>query len=676
MGLPLFRALAGLLLLSLPLTAGPGLAGPPKVKDDKPRFTNRLAKETSPYLLMHAHNPVDWYPWGPEAFAKARKEGKLIFLSIGYSSCYWCHVMERESFANEEVAKLINQHFVCIKVDREERPDVDQIYMTALTLQQQGRGGWPLSMFLTDDGKPIVGGTYWPREDKEIMGETQRGFKTILKLMQKFWTDDPKGIRKQADALAQATMKELENPTIGVALVDLDRTLSEGAVEPLTEGFDPVHGGFGSPARKFKGPKFPTPPRLEYLLQIGQRKKSDELLKMVTRTLDQMALGGIYDHLGGGFHRYSTERTWTVPHFEKMLYDNAQLAEVYARAYRLTKKPLYRRVLDETLAYVTREMMSKEGGFYSSQDAETHHEEGRFYVWTDKELDEALPDRNDAKLIRKVYSADGAPNFEEKYHILRLAKPLSEIAKDLKQTPEQLEARLAPLRQRLFEVRARRDHPFLNKIMLTAWSGQMIAGFTEAGRALGEKKYLDTAVRAAEFVLKNQRTADGRVLRTYGGQPGKPAKAQGNGYLEDYAFLVHGLLALHDATREKRWLDEARALTDTMLKYHGDKKAGGYYFTAHDHEKLFARNKDQFDGAQPSGNSVAIRNLVRLWAATGEERYRVEAEKGFKSFAGSLKAFPGSLTAILQALDIYLDTKEARAKAQPKKRAAELQNSL
>ncbi|HYT91178.1 MAG TPA: thioredoxin domain-containing protein, partial [Gemmataceae bacterium] len=528
------RRTFAVLLLALPLALTPTVAGPPKGKDDKPRFTNRLAKETSPYLLMHAHNPVDWYPWGPEAFAKAKKEGKLIFLSIGYSSCYWCHVMERESFANEEVAKLMNQWFVAIKVDREERPDIDQIYMTALTEVQQGRGGWPLSMFLTAEGKPIVGGTYWPREDKEIDGETQRGFKTILKLMNKFWTDDPKGISKQAESLAAATVKALESNAPGLALIDLDRTLAEGGIEPLTEGFDPVHGGFGVPTRGFRGPKFPTPARLEYLLQVGQRKKSDELIKMVTLTLDKMALGGIYDHLGGGFHRYSTERTWTVPHFEKMLYDNAQLAELYARAYRLTKSPLYRRVLDETLGYVMREMMTKDGGFYSSQDAETHHEEGRFYVWTGKELDEALPDKADNRFFRKVYGADDKPNFEEKYHILTLPKPLSEVAKDLKLTGEQLEARLASLRQKVFEVRGKRDRPFRNEVMLTAWSGQMIAGYAEAGRALGEKKYLDTASRAAEFVLKHQRTADGRLLRAYGGQPGKAPKAQGNGYLEDY----------------------------------------------------------------------------------------------------------------------------------------------
>jgi uncharacterized protein len=665
------RLAAGLVALTLSFglspTADPALATGPKPKGGKPRFTNRLAKETSPYLLMHAHNPVDWYPWGPEAFAKAKKENKLVFLSIGYSSCFWCHVMERESFANEGVARLLNKWFVCIKVDREERPDIDQIYMTALVSVRSGGGGWPLSMFLTPDGKPVFGGTYWPREDREEDGEKVAGFKTILTTAHDIWTKDPKGVLKQGAALAKLTVRNLEARAPGLALVALDRKLSEGGVEELKERFDPVHGGFGSPERRFRGPKFPTPPWLEYLLQVGTRTRSDEALKMVTLTLDKMARGGLYDQLGGGFHRYTVERTWTVPHFEKMLYDNAQLAELYARAYRLTGKRLYRRIVEETLAYVLREMTSPEGGFYSSQDAETHHEEGRFYVWTDKELDAALPDKDANKLFRKVYGAGGEPNFEKKYHILTLPKPLAEAAKDLKMAEPELRKLLGRLRQQVFEVRSKRDRPFRNEVMLTAWSGQMIGGFAEAGRALKEKKYLDAAARAAEFVLRHQKTRDGRLLRTYGAQPGKAAKAQGNGYLEDYAFLVHGLLNLHDATGAKKWLAEARALTDVMVKQFGDAKAGGYYFTAHDHEKLFARTKDQYDSAQPSGNSVALRNLARLWAATGEERYRAEAEKGFKAFAGSLKAYPQTLTAMLQALDLYLDAREARAKGQPKK---------
>jgi uncharacterized protein YyaL (SSP411 family) len=666
-----FTGLAAL-ALGLSLSADPALPGGPKPAPGKPKFTNRLAKEMSPYLLLHAHNPVDWYPWGPEAFEKAKKENKLIFLSIGYSSCYWCHVMARESFENEEVAKLLNKWYVCIKVDREERPDIDQIYMTALNVVQKGRGGWPLSMFLTPDGKPIIGGTYWPREDRDVEGQKMRGFKSVVTYVHDIWKKKPKEVLAQADEVAGETVKALDSRTPGAAIVALNRTLAEGAVDELKERFDAKYGGFGAPARDFRGPKFPTPPLLEYLLRVGGRKKSDELLKMVTQTLDQMARGGIYDQLGGGFHRYSTERTWTVPHFEKMLYDNAQLAEVYARAYQLKRHPLYRRILDETLAYVLREMTSPEGGFYSSQDAETHHEEGRFYVWTDKEIDDALPGEAENRGFRKVYGAEkGKPNFEGKYHILTERVPLRGLADFLKMPEAQLAEWLAPLRKKMFEVRSRREKPLRNDVMLTAWSGQMIGGFAAAGKVLKEKKYIDAAARAADFVLARQRTKDGRLLRGYGAQPGQAPKAAGAAYLEDYAFLVHGLLNLHDATGDKKWLDEARALTDVMVKHYADAKRGGFWFTADDGEKLFARTKDQYDGAQPSGNSVAALNLVRLWSATGEERYRKEAERTFKAFAGSLKAYPQSLTTMLQALDLYLDVKAAREKKGADKRGKE-----
>jgi hypothetical protein len=360
-------------------------------KDKKSHPANRLAKESSPYLLQHAHNPVDWHPWGAEAFAKAKKEGKLVFLSIGYSSCHWCHVMEKESFANEEVAKLMNQWFVCIKVDREERPDVDHIYMTALNVTGQ-RGGWPLSMFLTADGKPIVGGTYWPPDDKEIMGEKINGFKSILKAVHDAYEgkETRKGVLDHAEEVAKATSEALVGTVRGLALVELDRELVSAAIDGLKEEHDKVHGGFGSAARRWRGPKFPVPPYLSLLQHEAARTKSDELAQIVHFTLDRMAMGGIYDHLGGGFHRYSTERTWTVPHFEKMLYDNAQLTEVYARAFQMTKNPAYKRVVQETLAFVARELTSPDGAFYSALDADSEDEEGRFYVWTPKELDDVL----------------------------------------------------------------------------------------------------------------------------------------------------------------------------------------------------------------------------------------------------------------------------------------------
>ena len=648
----MLRALPLLMLISVCAAAGEPAKG-------KPKHSNRLAKETSPYLLMHSHNPTDWYPWGPEAFEKARKEKKLVFLSIGYSSCYWCHVMERESFNNEAVAKLLNESFVCIKVDREERPDIDNIYMTALQAQGKG-GGWPLSMFLMPDGRPIIGGTYWPPDDVKEKDETYPGFKTILKVVADAYKEKPESIEKQSDDLASRTKFALANAGVpGAAIVKLDRALLEEVLDALREDFDSQYGGFGSAARKFKGPKFPLPCRLEFVLHQGVRNKDDKLIGMVKKTLDEMAAGGIYDQIGGGFHRYSTERTWTVPHFEKMLYDNAQLVELYSRAFKVTGDANYRRVVEETLTYIGREMTSPEGAFYSSQDAETHHEEGRFYVWTPEELAAAIPDNLDRIFIQGYYRAK-EPNFEFKYHILRRHTAIDAFLKEIGMTEAELRKKLDPLRKQLFDARSKRDRPFLNKIALTAWSGEMIAGYAEAGQSLNEPRYTQTAVKAAELVLKHQKTKDGRLLRSYGAAPGQTPKAAVNGYLEDYACLAHGLLNLHDATKDKKWLEEARGLTDTMIQFHGDDKAGGYYFTASDHEKLFARSKDQYDGAQPSGNSLAARNLVRLWTATGDEKYRKEAERTFKTFAGTMKSQGSALVTMADGLDLYLAAQDAK----------------
>ncbi len=619
-----------------------GLAAEPP-KDDK-KHTNRLAHESSPYLLQHAHNPVDWYPWGEEAFAKAKKEDKLVFLSIGYSSCHWCHVMERESFSNEEVAKILNEHFVCIKVDREERPDIDNIYMTALTVQGVN-GGWPLSMFLTPDGKPIAGGTYWPADDKEIDGQKVRGFKTLLKDIVAFRKDHAKDLEKQADKVAEATNEALAGAARVSPLIELDRDLVTGATDALAEEFDKAYGGFGSPKRKFKGPKFPMPPSLQLLQAEATRTKSKELNEMVQTTLDHMARGGIYDHLGGGFHRYSTDRTWTVPHFEKMLYDNAQLLEVYARAYRDTKKPQYKRVLQQTIAFIEREMTSPDGVFYSALDADSDGEEGKFYVWTAKEIDDVLG-KEDAAFFKKAYGADEQLNFEGKYYILVLPELLAD---------DKAEERLAALRKKLFDVRGKRVRPFLDTKVLTAWNGEMIAGLAEAGKALDDKKTVQTAARAADFLLKNLRNKEGRLYRTYGAAPGEKPAARLNGYLDDYAYLVHGLLCLHDATGEARWLDEAKTLTDVMVKFYGDEKVGGFFYTSNDHEKLFARSKDQYDGVQPSGNSIAAKNLTRLWIKTGDEKYAKLAEKTFKALATPLKTNPASLPALAEALSLYLD---------------------
>ena len=625
--------------------------------DDKPPAapSNRLAKESSPYLRQHAHNPVDWFPWGPEAFEKAKKEGKLVFLSIGYSSCHWCHVMERESFSNADVAKIMNDNFVCIKVDREERPDIDEIYMEALHVLDQ-KGGGPLSMFLTADAKPIIGGTYWPPEDREIQGEKVRGFKSILKLMTQINKSEGKKIGEQADMIADLTNKRLGQRS--KAAIALNGKLIEEAVASLREEFDPEFGGFGNPQRGFRGPKFPMPSYLALLQAEQRRTKSPELKKIIDLALDRMARGGIFDQLGGGFHRYSTERTWTVPHFEKMLYDNAQLVEVYARAFEADPKPQYARVLRQTLDFVLREMTSPEGGFYSALDADSDGEEGRFYVWSPKELAAALTDANELGLARAVFGIDRELNFEEKYSILVLPESLEKFAAGRKLTEQQLNDKLQAISGKLLAVRARRARPFLDTKSLAAWNGEMIAGLAVAGHALKEPKYVDAAKKCAEFTLTNLRTKDGRLLRSH--MTGSPGRL--NGYLDDYAFLIHGLLALHDATSDARWLTEAKTLADTMVKWHADAENGGFFYTSHDHEKLFARSKDQYDGAQPSGNSMAALVLVRLGKKTGEATYRDRAAKSFEAFGASLQANPTALTTMLRAVGEYLDADDAKAK--------------
>jgi len=627
----------------------PAHGADPKEKDKgKP---NRLAKESSPYLLQHAYNPVDWHPWGQEAFEKAKKEKKLVFLSIGYSSCHWCHVMERESFSNADVAKLLNENFICIKVDREERPDVDDVYMTALNVTGES-GGWPLSMFLTPEGKPIFGGTYFPPDDRKVGDDTIPGFKSILKKVMELLAKEKDGLYKQADHIAELTTDALERNTRLVALVTLTRDMVKDAREAYS--FDPEHGGTGNKKEDFRGTKFPRAAVWSFLLEQSRKKGNEPLAKAVQLTLRKMAEGGIYDQLGGGFHRYSTERTWTVPHFEKMLYDNAQLVELYSEAYRTNPDPLYKRTVADTLAYIRREMTSPEGGYYSALDADSNHKEGEFYVWTTDEIKTILGNEADVAFFRGVYGVT-SPNFEEKFHILKLPKPLGEVAKEQKLTEEQLLARLEPMKAKLMAVRAKRERPFLDTKIITSWNGQMIAGYAKAGEVFQEKALTEAAAKAADFLLKTMRTPDGRLKRLYAAVPGEKPAARGAGYLEDYSFLIHGLLNLHDATKDKRWLDEAKALTDAAMKHHGDLERGGFYFTAHDHEKLFARAKDGYDGAQPSGNGVMARNLIRLWRKTEDLKYRDFGFRTVKVFALVLRTNPGSAPGIARALDDLLD---------------------
>jgi uncharacterized protein YyaL (SSP411 family) len=624
-------------------SAGPS-PGTGASKQDHP--ANRLGHESSPYLLQHAHNPVDWFPWSDEAFAKAKKENKLIFLSIGYSSCHWCHVMERESFENPEIARLLNDWFIAIKVDREERPDIDNVYMTALHVQGQ-RGGWPLTMFLLPDGRPIAGGTYWPPDDRAVEGDTIPGLKTVLRRAHETYEKMPQELEKRAGQVAAATRTALAQAASSTNPVKLGRNLVDRVLDGIKEEYDTDFGGFGSSGRHFQGPKFPSPCYLQLLLLETARTHSAELGSIITGTLDHMARGGIYDQLGGGFHRYSTERTWTVPHFEKMLYDNAQLVEIYAEAFQQTGNPLYRRIVAETLAFVKRELTAPDGGFYSALDADSDGGEGLYYLWTDGDIEAALGSKADADFVKQVYGASTGLNFEGKYHILVLP---TTSGTDLD--------RLAPLRQKLLEYREKRPRPFLDTKVLAAWNGQMIAGYAVAGQILGEPRYLEAASRAADFILTRMLTKDGRLLRTYNARPRESGQARLAAYLDDHAFLVHGLLCLHDATGESRWLEQARSLTDSMVRLFGDQQDGGFFYTAKDQVQLFARSKDRYDGVQPSGNSMAAQNLVRVWHKTHERHYRDLAERTLKSFAAPLEANPTSLAAMAWALDLFQEQHE------------------
>ena len=615
---------------------------------------NRLAKESSPYLLQHAHNPVDWYAWGPEAFERAKREKKLIFLSIGYSSCHWCHVMERESFANVEIAKLLNDNFVCIKVDREERPDIDDIYMTALSVTGE-QGGWPLTMILTAEGKPIFGGTYFPPADRKVGEDTIPGMKSILSRVIELDRKEHDDLVKQADHIAKLTVEALDRNSRMLALVKLDRELVDGAAEVFE--IDAEHGGTGAKARQFKGTKFPRPTVWLFLLSQSQRAGKEDLAKLVHLTLRKMAEGGIYDHLGGGFHRYSTERTWTVPHFEKMLYDNAQLVELYSEAHAVKPEPLYQRIVDETLTFVKREMTSPVGAFYSALDADTNHEEGEFYVWKSEEIRKVLGD--DAPFFTSVYG--DAVNFEGKTIILRLSKSLAEIAAEKKLSEKELLARLEPLRRKLLEARAKREKPFLDTKVITAWNGQMIAGYARAGKVFKKLDYTQAAARAADFILSRMRDKDGRLLRLYAAVPGEKPMARGTAFLDDYAYFVHGLLNLHNATGEQRWLDAAVQLTDLAIKWHGDKERGGYFFAPSDGEKLFARAKDGYDGVQPSGNSQMARNLLRLSLVTGNQKYRTQLEKLLNQFALTFRTNPGSIPTMALCLHEYVSAGQSAA---------------
>jgi len=604
-----------------------------------PKHTNRLSKETSPYLLQHQHNPVDWYPWGPEAFEKAKREGKPIFLSVGYSSCHWCHVMERESFEDEGIAAQLNADFVPIKVDREERPDVDEIYMAAVQLTT-GRGGWPMSTFLTPEAKPFYGGTYFRRDD----------FAELLRKVKEAWAKPEtrqqleEGAERLAQAIGQATARAPDAGAVTPALL-------EPAVRSLMEQFDPKEGGFSA------APKFPPATRLSLLLAQHRKKPDPELLKAVTLTLDRMARGGLYDQVGGGFHRYSVDEKWLVPHFEKMLYDNALLATVYLEAYQTTRKPDYRRVAVETLDFVLRELRDPApaqaggGGFWSSLDADSdggkgEREEGKFYVWTPEQVIAVLG-KADGALFNRVYDVTPAGNFEGHSIPNRIAKPVEAWAREMKTSPEALWKRLDALRAKLRTARETRVRPPLDDKVLANWNGLTIRALALGYDVTGEARYRQAAETAAEFLLSRMRK-DGKLVHSY-----RKGRTQPQAFLEDYSFVTVGLLELHRATGEARWLKEAEALARGMVTDFWDTKTGTFYSTPRGHETLLARPSSPDDNATPSGQSMAVLALVRLSRRTGDAGLRATAQQALDHTATSMKRFPAAMPGMLLATHTY-----------------------
>ncbi|MFN8544491.1 MAG: thioredoxin domain-containing protein [Candidatus Binatia bacterium] len=595
--------------------------------DGTPRYTNRLILESSPYLLQHAHNPVNWYPWGDEAFAHAARESKPVLLSVGYSTCHWCHVMEDESFEDEEIATYLNQHYVAIKVDREVRPDVDDVYMSVVQMLT-GSGGWPMTVWLTPERQPFSGGTYFP----------PRQFLSALQQLRQAFDVEPFRVAEQAGEITRRLQQSAERPG-GEALPDA--TVLRRAFDGFATTFDGANGGFG------RAPKFPRPPDLELLLRYHRHVASARALDMVTLTLEKMAAGGIHDHVGGGFHRYATDATWQVPHFEKMLYDNAQLAAVYLAAYQVTKRDEFADMTRDILDYVGREMTAPEGGFYAATDADSEGAEGKFFVWTPAEVRAAL-DGPHADVVLADYGVTDKGDFHGK-NILHVTAPLPEVASKLGLEPTRLRQLLDEARAELYAVRARRVAPHKDTNILAAWNGLMISAFARAGSVLGNPGYIGRATAAARFALERMR-ADGRLRRSFAG-----GTAHEEAFLDDYAFVAAGLLDLYEATFELRWLREAIALQDVLVRDFSDADKGGFFLTGARREVTLSRQKPYYDGATPSGNAVAALNMLRLAEFTADDRWRGRAEATLRTFALILQRTPGAAPALLAALDFRLD---------------------
>ena len=595
-------------------------------------MANKLINETSPYLLQHADNPVDWYPWGPEALERAKAEDKPILLSVGYSACHWCHVMERESFEDGGTAAIMNESFVSIKVDREERPDIDSIYMSAVQAMT-GRGGWPMTVFLTPEGKPFYGGTYFPPEDRHGLP----GFPRLLQALAHAYREDRESVLKTTPQLVER-MRQVSS---GVGSGEpLTADLLQQAHSAIQDEADETNGGLGPQ------PKFPQPMVYEFLLRYHQRLQDPQALHIVELTLERMAKGGIYDQIGGGFHRYSTDAVWLVPHFEKMLYDNALLVKLYLHAYQVTGSPLYRRIVEETLSYVDREMTSPEGGFYSSQDADSEGVEGKFFVWGSQEVSGVLG-KDDGEIVNRYYGVTIDGNFEGR-NILQVAADVSALSTDFGSSEEDVGNLLSRSRARLLEARDQRVRPGRDEKVLTAWNGLMLRAFAEAGTVLSNPDYVGIANRNAKFILDNLRAGD-RLLRTY-----KDGKAALKGYLEDYACLADGLIALHEATFDERWLREAIGLGRSIVELFWDEPSGRLYDTGHDHEELVVRPRDVSDNAMPSGGSMATDVLLRLAVITGDAEFGRVATAALRSAREMMVQFPGGVGHWLCALDFHM----------------------
>ncbi len=594
---------------------------------------NRLQHETSPYLLQHQDNPVDWYAWGDEAFERARAEDKPVLLSVGYSACHWCHVMAHESFEDEETAAMMNALFVNIKVDREERPDVDDIYMQAVQALT-GRGGWPMTVFLFPDGRPFYGGTYYPKEPRYGMPS----FKQVLQAIADAYRNRRAQLEESANGLTQALVRDVLG--IGGSVDALTADLLDSAVDQFARRFDHRYGGFNG------APKFPQPMNLEFLLRQYKRTGSQPALSMVTETLVHMARGGIYDQLGGGFARYSVDSMWLVPHFEKMLYDNAQLSRVYLHAWQITGDPFFKRIAEEIYDYVLREMTAPEGGFYSATDADSEGEEGKFFVWSFDEIRAALGD-DDAKIAIEYFGVSKGGNFEGR-NVLYVPNDDATVAQRLNLTVEALRERLAAIKDRLFALRAQRVAPALDDKILTAWNGLMLASLAEGARVLGREDYRVAAVRAGEFICQALLVDGDRLLRTY-----KDGHSKLNGYLEDYANVIDAFLELYQTTFEERWFVTARALADRVLA-HFSTEEGGFYDTSDDHESLIVRPRNVQDNAVPSGNGMMFKQLLRLRAYTGDARYEQAALNGLRLLANAIREYPFAFGESASAVDMLV----------------------